>query len=272
MPLLDTGVIAAASGPTIHTATTYDGLAKTGVANGDRGEVRTDVADADTATGFFRAYYDADIGRPVWVPADLWDSISAYVSNALGKAAILPADDYAALTARGWTNADTGGGASTKTAGNPLVIDAPSNPSNGSTRFVATSPPARSFWAAKVEWKSGTVALWTSIIDGDNSYYVRASLGHGTGGYVRMTVSGAVVSQGTLNLSGAEWLFGVRNGAAAETINTIWTPDYDEERMITAERQDGGIGAAPRLNLFTANSGTGVHQIEVTELHYLVLT
>ena len=71
MPLLDTGVIAATSGPTIHTATTYAGLARTGVANGDRGEVRTDVADADTATGFFRAYLDGDIGRPVWVPADL---------------------------------------------------------------------------------------------------------------------------------------------------------------------------------------------------------
>ena len=151
------------------------------------------------------------------------------------------------------------------------MIDAPAGSDAGSTRFIATSPPSKSLWIALVEWKASTTALNTSIIDGDNSYYVRTSLSSGTGGFMRMTVSGATVSQGTLNLSGAEWVFGLRNGAAATTLNTAWTPAADETRAIVAERDDGGSGAAPRLNLY-ANNTAGAAQWECTELHYLVMT
>ena len=267
MPLYSTGV--AAAGPTIHTATTYDGLARTGVANGDRGEVRTDVADADTATGFYRAYYDADIGRPVWVPADIWDSISGYVTNATGKAALLPADDLAAVTARGWnTTTMTAAGTLTKTAGNPAVLDAPGASDRSRLSFTPTTAPGNGFVALKIEWKAGTATLETYSYCGDGTRYWRTTFSDGTGGYTRLINSGGTdIGQGEIDLSGAEWLFIDQDFSSATALTQVNTPAGGQARKLIAERQDMNAAAVAVLFYYAANG-----QLEITEIHWLVLT
>ena len=268
MPLLDTGVIAAASGPTIHTATTYDGLAKTGVANGDRGEVRTDTADADTATGFFRAYYDADIGRPVWVPAGLWDSVSGYVANVTGKAALLPADDLAAVTARGWdTTTMTDAGTLTKTTGNPAVLDAPGASDRSRLSFTPTTAPGNGFVALKIEWKTGTTSLATYSYGGDGTRYWRMTFSDGTGGYTRLINSGGTdIGQGAIDLSGSEWLFIDQDFSSATALTQINTPAGGQDRKLIAERQDMTVAAVAQIFYYAA-----LAQLEITEIHWLGL-
>jgi len=272
MPLLDTGVIAAASGPTIHTATTYDGLARTGVAHGERGEVRSDVADADTVQEAYIAILDATVARPVWVPAWAYTRYSAYLSNGAGKrAAVLPADtNLAAVTDRGFTNDSTSGGTVTKSASNPLVLTGATGSQTAKVSYV-DAPAAVQLMVAKVKVTFGSNTDDAFMYMGSSSHYTRLDVAAGGTGTTDFNGGGS----GQIDLSTAKWVMWLHAQTAATSAQLVWTVPNDEDGMVLGDRQDVatayGPGFYPQWVARAVTSGAK-HEIAIYEAHILELT
>jgi len=137
-------VPAVASGPTIHTAATYDALSR------DAGV----VADGDEGRPDDGGLYIADLSAGVvgWLPAYYRGRVGL-MANATGLAAMSVNDDedtLAEVSGRGWTIIETGTGTFTKTSGSSAILSAPSGSDSSVLRFTPTVAPERGVAMIKV--------------------------------------------------------------------------------------------------------------------------
>jgi len=251
----------------------YSSLPRTGVTTGDWAE----TADAGEA---WRAYLDATVSRPVWVPAHLYGQIVGYLSHTAGKkSAILLADaNVTAVTDRGWITSNTSGaGTVTKTgAGSPLILNSgAAHPGRAEIDFWTSgyTGPNIQLAVAEVKVTAGTQA------DGIRGY-TGGEARHGTIDFCSSATLGktifAVGGNGTIDLSTKKWIWWVYNETSATSLNIVQEIPYPDEvsGRIFDDRNSGtspyASGWRPE---FQADYTSGEeHELEIYECHFLELS
>lgn len=131
----------AAEGTSVHEESSYTALAAAAKTQANAQVMK------NTSTGQFFVNYKPSGSPGIPVPAELYGDVTGYAVNATGSAYVIPSDDEGTdsdLTNRGFTISTAGTSTITKTASNPLIVNAPAN-SNGEARlqFITSSRHSR---------------------------------------------------------------------------------------------------------------------------------
>jgi hypothetical protein len=223
----------------------------------------------DTSTGRVYAYLDE--GPGLLVPADVFDVISGYVSNASGDAYVQTSDAEADFVARGWVAAESGTGSVSKVAGADCVLTTGGTGAGAQAKitFAPTTYPSRLAIMARVSSYADDGVNTTRFIVRDNVKDLR--LGLEASNVLTLHSSGTTVGGGRVTTDGnAFWIFCMIDLSSANGVQYLVNLSDPTRQMRASVQSDLSASTTEVLGVFAGLSARAATAfINTAEVHFL---